>query len=129
MTVFDPEEAVRSEVVWMLGGEGSQRFIASPNPEAAAMLAYRMAEISEHCYCAGWETGCEHALWSMLASPEESHEWGMQTVEPAELAMLAGLSKKCGGWIVWGERGETWIALADWLRVHAEWAQGKRGEQ
>ena len=76
-------------------------------------LASLMSEISERCYCAGWMTGLERALWSMLDSEDRSY--GQDEVTADEARQLRELSEACGGWIVWRDPdGETFVTLAEW---------------
>lgn len=41
-------------------------FERSPNPAAATLLARLMSDISEDCWCAGWMSGTEFALWKAV---------------------------------------------------------------
>lgn len=90
-------------------------------------LGELMSEISEDCYCAGWMHGNEYTLWSMIAVPGASRDYGMDAVSEEDLAELKLLSDRLGGWVVWWdddydqncateEWGERFLPMAEWLK-------------
>ena len=51
-------------------------------------LGLLMSEISERCWCAGWETNNEYRLWRMIYDPKSSREYGQRIVLTKELISL-----------------------------------------
>ncbi len=84
------------------------------NSAAARLLARVMSGLSEDYFCAGWLGDCEYALWADLTGYEEIagvKAWGITQEEKDELRLAHEVA---GGWIVWGEGGETYLSNKDW---------------
>lgn len=89
-----------------------QTLKSSLDRDAALALEQEMRDISENCYCAGWLNTLEFDLWSFcLNGPGE---YGMGTVDGADIGKLKGLSEKAGGW--W--RHEAFVPIAEWLKIY-----------
>lgn len=78
-------------------------------------LAALMSEISERHYAAGWISGLESALWSMVALG--ARDFGLGEVSKDEVRQLRELSMACGGWIVW-RNGETFVTIDEWRAMN-----------
>ena len=86
-------------------------------PEEQRLAEY-MSDLSEQAYSAGWMLGLEYALWNAVV--DGTRKYGRLRIKNEHIARLKELSDACGGWIVFDDkRGETFIALADWLRLYA----------
>lgn len=93
-----------------------------------ARLADLMSDISEDCWCAGWLSCNEYALWGMVADPTAERRYGFGYVEDEQVAELMSLAQRTGGWIIyfddafdpdapvedWGER---FIPMAEWIKL------------
>ena len=87
-------------------------------PEEKRLADY-MSELSELAYCAGWMKGLEYVLWSAIVDGRP-REYGRLRIHNKHTARLKELSDACDGWIVFDDdKGETFVPLADWLRVYA----------
>jgi hypothetical protein len=64
-----------------------------------------MAGISEECWCAGWMSGNEFALWKV--KPDTQYGQGVITERQARLLEL--LSEECDGWWMW-EDGPKFVS-------------------
>jgi hypothetical protein len=72
-----------------------------------------MSDISEECYCAGWMSGNEFALWSLVQN--NGGQYGIGYMSPSDVASLRALSSAAGGWIVWSD-GPKFMPMDEWLR-------------
>lgn len=88
----------------------------SGDKSPAAALASYMSELSEECWCAGWLSGCEFALW-MLANDGGGH-WGQDIVTPEAAAQLLALSEEAGGWVRWADGvGAVFVPMDEWKEM------------
>lgn len=89
--------------------------------DAAIRLRDRMSNISEWHYCAGWLDGLEYSLWSILGGAGDTR-FGMHDVSHHDIAELARLADKSGGWWMWDEDlgAQVFIRLAEWRRLYAD---------
>jgi hypothetical protein len=86
--------------------------------DAAVLLALRMSDLSEECWCAGWLTDCEFELWTLIH--EGPSQWGMGEVTAADIAELRRLSAKSGGWVTYREGvGTVFVPMDEWLAMAA----------
>ncbi len=94
----------------------AERLAAEPRI-CAGLLARLMSDLSEDLWCAGWLHDLEHDLWGALQGTSSTR------LSPPELEQLRYLSDKCGGWIVWDDRGtgRRWVPLAEWRAQHEVW--------
>jgi glutamine cyclotransferase len=76
---------------------------------ARELLLARMRELSERCYCAGWITGLEEALWEL--SLNGGGAYGMDEVTVDEAAELQQLAVDADGWWVYGDDGVEFVSL------------------
>ncbi len=91
-------------------------------------LADLMQEISEDCYCAGWISGLEYALWSFVLYPSGPRNYGQRGVSLADIERLDKLSQEIGGWIHWLDSeeaphqdwGEYFIPMDQWIEMYAK---------
>jgi hypothetical protein len=98
------------------------------DPDIARALATRMSEISEEQYCAGWMSGLEFALWSMVLGGSRSY--GLGEIETGDVEHLRRLSEKSGGWIRYEDGvGEVFVATEDWQRLYRSWESLRRGSE
>lgn len=81
-----------------------------------------MSDISEECYCAGWMTGNEFFLWSVINGG--NRKYGMGVVTDDQIQKLKSLSEELGGWIFWYDSGsdsDKWgpkfITMEKWLEM------------
>ena len=88
-------------------------------------LADYMSVLSEECWCAGWLTGLEYALWSIVQSGTTyGQSWGQSEVSAVEMAELKRLSELVGGWIFWNPGAPTvddcptFIPMDEWLKKY-----------
>jgi hypothetical protein len=72
----------------------------------ARLLHEKMSAISEDCWCAGWMTGNEYALWGVLHG--DDHTYGWCNVPYEDLEELRVLSEHAGGWI-WTGPARTYV--------------------
>lgn len=93
------------------------------------LLADRMSEISEKCFCAGWMSGLEYVLWESTISTRRPFYYGMGEVPEQDIRILKTLSNQIDGWIYWRddttdsalpveEWGETFVPLDIWQRMY-----------
>lgn len=83
-----------------------------------AKLAQLMSDISEECWCAGWCTGTEYRLWQAMVDPEDHRHWGQDIISDEAIEHLRKLSTAVMGWIVYGDDGEQWMPLAQWMSLY-----------
>lgn len=104
----------------------------SRDPEAARALYSLMRSISEECYCAGWMSGLEDALWRMLNGGSRRYGQGEdasedRTVTETSVAALRHLHERCGGWWTWhddttgagpdpSQWGARFVTIEEWTR-------------
>ncbi len=74
-----------------------------------AELAQLMSDISEQSYAAGWMSGNEYRIWSMLKNNILID--GAYSFSVEQRNNLIFLSKKIGGWIFWDD--ETYYTFID----------------
>ena len=97
----------------------------SKDPNAALQLVKLMEEISERCMCAGWLSGLEYSLWSLIQGFVPScqsvnpvaHKWGQDALSATDMERLQSLSRQCNSWWIWdnnSEIGHTLISLEEW---------------
>jgi len=77
--------------------------------EAEELQAFRvqallqlMSDISEDCWCAGWISGNENALYRM-AFDGAPRRYGMSEVGEPEIVHLRDLAEKTGMWGAWDD--------------------------
>lgn len=88
-----------------------------PSEGAAVGLLALMTGISEDCWCAGWMSGLEFALWDV--SPGKKYGQGEITERQALLLKL--LSEESNGWWYWTDDGPRFISRSEWAqRVGAD---------
>jgi len=89
---------------------------ATLNTPAARLLYRVMSGISEDCWCAGWLTDCEYALWANLTGKDVSDvkAWRISEHEVEELRLAHEVA---GGWIVWSDerRDLLFLSTEEWL--------------
>ncbi len=76
---------------------------------AALGLLGLMLGLSEECWCAGWMSGTEHALWRI----EAGQGWGQCEITERQATLLRLLSEECDGWWYY-EDGPKFIRLEAW---------------
>ena len=87
-----------------------------------------MSEISEECYCAGWEGGLEFSLWSLITDDLESGFGQCDRGDiQSHLDMIKLLSDRLGGWWIWNPDDDcdwakvnTWVPLEEWKVTYAK---------
>ena len=101
-------------------------------PDFDAMTAQQrelyelMSDISEDCYCAGWMTGLEFAIWGALQDGDR--RYGMGEMDAEQLEGCRALANELDGWVIWvddddvpGLPNEQWgprfVPMARWLRM------------
>lgn len=89
----------------------------------ARALADLMSCISQDAYRAGWVTGNEFVLWSILEGSPERYSY--RCIDENTLNILRWLAAASGQWIIWdntyegGEGGERPIPLEEWRALYA----------
>lgn len=78
---------------------------------AALGLLGMMLGLSEEFWCAGWETGTEHALWRV----EAGTHWGQGEITERQATLLRLLSEECDGWWEWSD-GPKFIRREAWTQ-------------
>lgn len=77
-----------------------------------------MGEISEDCWCAGWMSGLELALWEAVVKGGMDYGQGEITAEQAQ--RLKRLSELAGGWCAWNDdTGAMFTPMDKWLEAYA----------
>lgn len=108
---------------------------------AARFLVSLIQEMSEDIWCAGWCSRIEYALWD-YAQGGEGVRWrgGINPIErflvgwlkganvpggePDPRAFLRQLADDAGGWWMYGDEGEAFVALEEWgPRFRQEWGE------
>lgn len=85
-------------------------------PEQKRLGEY-MSDISEKCYCAGWMSGLEYALWYAVENGELKYGHDLVTLE--EIEQLKKLSQDCNCWIYFDdETEETAIEFTLWKQKY-----------
>jgi hypothetical protein len=79
----------------------------------ARTLAQYMCELSEQAWHAGWMENLEYDLWAAVVNGPT--RYGQMELSSPHLAKLRELSEACGGWIVFGEREEEFVASSAWI--------------
>ena len=88
-----------------------------------------MSDISEDCYCAGWMSGNEYTLWTMVANQDADRRYGLGEVELQQIEELRAISTEVGGWIRWrdddddkslppSEWGPVFVPMEQWLPMY-----------
>lgn len=82
-------------------------------------LCRLMSEISEDHMCAGWDSGLEFRLWSMVQGG--LRDYGVGEVPESVVAGLRTLAENCGGWWCWprGADEPAFVPMAEWLEAYA----------
>lgn len=104
-------------------------FSASPNPQspvrvlpeseiARHTLLRVMREWSEDAYGAGWMSGLEFTVWSMV----QRWRGGDPRVNEMDSAMFHYLHEKSGGWWIWDDTAEhpVFVPAATWNAVYTQ---------
>lgn len=95
-------------------------------------LCDTMSDISEECYCAGWMSGLEYALWGALQTSDLIY--GMSEIDAEQLQRCGQLAQELGGWIVWvddhdlpgtswQEWGKRFVPMDEWLEMYRRHVQ------
>lgn len=86
-------------------------------------LVNLMSDISERCYCAGWEVGNGYILWGMVVG-DILPKYGQSYVSETELGVLKLLSERLNGWFYWpkGADDKVFIEMDKWLVEYKEQA-------
>lgn len=93
--------------------------------DAAMLLHERMSDISEETHCAGWMSGLEYDLWSMVQGGDRDYGF-MGGVSEEEVAELRRLHEKAGGWWFWHEQYyATFVPTAAWLDLYGRHKHGR----
>jgi len=96
-----------------MSGEPIVSLLDTRDDSPAARLAAFMSDLSEDCWCAGWLSDCEFALWSLANSG--GGLWGMGVVSPDDAARLLALSEAAGGWVRWEDGvGAVFVPMDEW---------------
>lgn len=83
-------------------------------------LYSRMSDISEACWCAGWMSGTEYALWLAVTTGEPC-AWGVGIIEQPDIEALRELAGLAGGWWRSGAEYEPeFVELDEWRAQYAE---------
>lgn len=96
-------------------------------------LVGMISEISERCYCAGWNGDIEYHLWRMLEDTTAPRQYGLDEVWRWELRDLREISAEIGGWIYYRDDqtvpglpcakwGPRFVPMARWRKMYAAWA-------
>ena len=87
----------------------------------ACALAWLISNASEDCYCAGWDSDCEHILWD-AAHAGGDFDWGMGVVTRRTLDAMLVLSSEMHGWVRYVDGvGAQFVWMPEWETLHAEW--------
>jgi hypothetical protein len=79
-------------------------------------LAEFMSELSEEATEAVWIHGLEFVLWDSMNGSLD--EYGRLRITKEHRQRLRNLSERVGGWIMFGEKGETFVSLDQWRQIH-----------
>ena len=84
-------------------------------------LINEMSEISEECYCAGWMSGLEDALWNAVLNLPNDFKYGQDTISAERITRIRYASEWIGEWIIYPchQPGVTSVPLDEWKR--GEW--------
>lgn len=74
--------------------------------DIAEALRDFMCELSEQCWCAGWQDGCERDLYR-IAFKDASLSWGFGEVRPDQAAKLRRLAEASESWWYWPAYSES----------------------
>lgn len=88
-------------------------FCGDSGEGAAYGLFAIMAGISEECWCAGWMSGNEYALWQV----KPGQQYGQGEITERQALLLQLLSEECDGWWYWDGDGPRFIRKALWLEL------------
>ncbi len=91
--------------------EREQSLEASSDKISANLLESLMRDISEEQHCAGWVSGLEFYLWSLVERDGLSGE----TLSEGKTDALRTLSANAGGWWMWNE----FVPLERWRHIYA----------
>lgn len=80
-------------------------------------LAEYMSSLSEAAYSARWMEGLELALWRAIVSGP--YKYGRLQLTGEHIDRLQMLSKRCEGWVRFGDDEETFVPLGDWKQYAA----------
>lgn len=89
--------------------------VTEPLSPLACDLRDCMAQLSEDCYCAGWLSDLEYALWSaVMNGPVHKGNWNITQSDIDRLRLLA---RRAGGWIIWDDSllATAWLPIDQWL--------------
>jgi hypothetical protein len=88
--------------------------LASLDANSRALAEY-MSELSEKAYHAAWMAGLEFDLWESVSSAPK--KYGRLELTADHATRLRALSEAAGGWIYFSDDEETFVPMAEWLRV------------
>jgi hypothetical protein len=103
---LEPPTAWEIEAAWKDMEPAARRSLeAAKDQDAAAVLCWFMAELSEEHWFAGWLIDLEFYLWELLQKgPPDPALLGCVT-EP-DIAELKNLHERAGGWWQWSPGNE-----------------------
>lgn len=79
-----------------------------------------MSDISEECWCSGWEGNTEYALWEIVIT--DTPYWGDALLLPSQSLDLRNLSEAIGGWCDY----EGFVPLDVWQERFRRYQEGER---
>ena len=89
-----------------------------------SQLVTLMSDISEDCWCAGWISGNERALFRM-AFMDGPRRYGMSEVREEDVARLRELAEQTGQWFYYDDlEGQKPISLEQFALQHQEKQNG-----
>jgi hypothetical protein len=91
---------------------------SSKDTELANALRDLLSDLSETCWCAGWLSDCEFALWAICQSGPQ--RWGQGEVTADDITLLLGYAEAAGGWWRWDDVvAEVFVPMPEWLALVA----------
>ena len=111
--------------------------VPCPGCEARIELLSLMAELSERIWCAGWLTGLERKLWSLVRDDEHAADLD-QTGYEDKIARLGQLSYRAGGWWVWdddlphggpGAHHRRFVGIEEWLEMYPKLIEKRKARK
>lgn len=85
-------------------------------------LEQMMSDVSEECWCAGWNEGTEYGVWRLI---EEGGSWGMCRAEDLPvLVAIKAFAEQIDAWVIWPGKpaveGPRVVALDEWRAMYAK---------
>lgn len=93
----------------------NEPMVLVPREMARALLETMMREISEDCWCAGWFSGNEVAIWHLAR--KGGGDYGQGQVSQEQAGKLLILADALQEWVEWDHEsgGTRSVPIAEWI--------------